>query len=146
MSSSEDEEMMKNLAEEAEQVSINLLPSKSKERYEKEYSLFKEWLTRRGIKKVSESAVLVYFSEHAKILKSSTLWSKYSMLRSVLNIRDNIDIKYPKLVAFLKKESSGYAPKKSMTLERGEILRFLAEAPDGDYLHMKVSTFYSNIY
>lgn len=142
MSSSEDD-LPKDLAEEAKLVAMYLLPEKSRERYEKEYSVFKKWLEERGVKKISEDATLVYFSQRARELKPSTLWSKYSMLRSVLNVRENIDIKFPKLVAFLKREASGYAPKKSLTLERDEISRFLAEASDGDYLHMKVSSFIS---
>lgn len=144
MSSSEDD-LPQDLAEEARIAILNLLPEKSRERYEKEYSLFKEWLEERGVKKVSEDATLVYFSQRAKELKPSTLWSKYSMLRSVLNVRENIDIKFPKLVAFLKRQSTGYVSKKSLTLERDEISRFLVEAPDRDYLHMKVSFLNSKI-
>ena len=50
MSSSEDD-LPQNLAEEARIAIVNLLPKKSRERYEKEYSLFKEWLEERGVKK-----------------------------------------------------------------------------------------------
>ena len=76
---------------------------------------------------------------------SKRIWSKYSMLRSVLNVRENIDIKFPKLEAFLKRQSTGYVSKKSLTLERDEISRFLVEAPDRDYLNLKVSFLNSKI-
>jgi hypothetical protein len=48
--------------------------------------------------------VLAYLMEKSKTVKSSTLWSTYSMLKLTLNIRDGIDVtKFLKLVPFLKK-------------------------------------------
>ncbi|KAJ8917569.1 hypothetical protein NQ315_000052 [Exocentrus adspersus] len=51
------------------------------------------------------------------------------MLRTCINIKQNTDIKYRKLIAFLKRQASGYKPKKSLTFERG-VNKFLAEAPN----------------
>ncbi|KAJ8917585.1 hypothetical protein NQ315_000068 [Exocentrus adspersus] len=59
------------------------------------------------------------------------------MLRTCINIKQNTDIKYPKLIAFLKKQASGYKPKKSLTFEREEVDKFLAVAPNEVYLSMK---------
>jgi hypothetical protein len=48
--------------------------------------------------------VLAYLMEKSKTVKSSTLWSTYSMLKLTLNIRDGIGVtKFLKLVPFLKK-------------------------------------------
>ncbi|KAB0801583.1 hypothetical protein PPYR_03769 [Photinus pyralis] len=48
-----------------------------------------------------------------KTYKSSTLWKTYSMLRLMINIRQNVDIsKFMKLQAFLKRLSVGFVPKK----------------------------------
>jgi hypothetical protein len=55
---------------------------------------------------VSENVVLAYLMEKSKTVKSSTLWSTYSMLKLTLNIRDGIGVtKFLKLVPFLKKVS-----------------------------------------
>lgn len=61
------------------------------------------------------------------------------MLKSTLNIKHNINIeKYTRLIAFLKKMKSGYIAKKSKTLEIEDIDKFIREAPDEDFLMMKV--------
>jgi hypothetical protein len=65
---------------------------------------FKEWCNKNNVKTVSENVVLAYSMEKSKTVKSSTLWSTYSMLKLTLNIRDGIDVtKFLKLVPFLKK-------------------------------------------
>jgi hypothetical protein len=82
----------------------NLIPEKSKRQYDKCYNDFKEWCNTNNVKTVSENVVLAYLMEKSKTVKSSTLWSKYSMLKLTLNIRDGIDVtKFLKLVPFLKK-------------------------------------------
>ncbi|KAJ8975498.1 hypothetical protein NQ317_017005, partial [Molorchus minor] len=58
-------------------------------------------------KKSTENALLVYFDEKSKVVCSSTLWAHYSMLKSVINIRENVDIsKFPKLLAFFEEKNS----------------------------------------
>jgi hypothetical protein len=80
---------------------------------------------------VSENVVLVYLMEKSKTVKSSTLWSTYSMLKLTLNIRDGIGVtKFLKLVPFLKK---------SKVLTRDQINLFLEKASDENYLLWKVN-------
>lgn len=125
----------------AKAVILDLLPEKSKNKYIKQYDEFITWCKSRQINNYSESALIVYFSEKAKTMKSSTLWSIYSMLRSTLSVRNNIDIsQYKKLIAFLKKQAIGYKAKKSKTFTKEEIQKFLHEAPDEKYLLKKVGT------
>jgi hypothetical protein len=85
----------------------NLIPEKSKRQYDKCYNDFKERCNKNNVKTVSEIVVLVvlaYLMEKSKTVKSSTLWSTYSMLKLTLNIRDGIGVtKFLKLVPFLKK-------------------------------------------
>lgn len=70
---------------------------------------------------------------------SSSLWSKYSMVKSMLMVNENVDIsRYLKVRAFLKKQSVGYESKKAKTLSREEIIKFIKEAPDQSYLLAKV--------
>lgn len=97
-------------------------------------------------KKRKKSILLVYLAERSKEVKSSTLWSIYSMLTSTLKVKENVDIrKVPKLVPFLKKTVSrtssqvsvGHQAKKSMVLTREQINHFLTEADDNIYLLVK---------
>jgi hypothetical protein len=70
----------------------NLIPEKSKR------------CNKNNVQTVSENVVLAYLMEKSKTVKSSTLWSTYSMLKLTLNIRDGIGVtKFLKLVPFLKK-------------------------------------------
>nr|XP_023018391.1 uncharacterized protein LOC111507326 [Leptinotarsa decemlineata] len=124
-----------------EQVNVtvqSLLPQKSKDKYEKQYLHFKRWAEEKHIRIYSENVMLGYFSILANTLKASTLWFKYSMLRNMLQIKENMDIKYPKLIAFLKRQNQGYKPNKAKTFSREELNTFLLEAPDNNYLLMKV--------
>ncbi|CAK1597504.1 unnamed protein product [Parnassius mnemosyne] len=62
------------------------------------------------------------------------------MIKSMLKIRNNVDIsEYPKLNAFLKRQSDSFTTKKSKILTSSEVERFLNEAPDDRYLATKVA-------
>jgi hypothetical protein len=77
----------------------NLIPVKSKRQYDKCSNDFKERCNKNNVKTVSENVVLAYLMEKSKTVKSSTLWSTYSMLKLTLNIRDGIGVtKFLKLV------------------------------------------------
>lgn len=61
------------------------------------------------------------------------------MLKSTIIVYRDIDIsKFPKVIAFLKRRSEGYIPKKSSIFTREEIQRFFATAPDESFLLHKV--------
>jgi hypothetical protein len=84
----------------------NLIPEKSKRQYDKGYLYndFKEGCNKNNVKTVSENVVLAYLMEKSKTVKSSTLWSTYSMLKLTLNIRNGTGVtKFLKLVPFLEK-------------------------------------------
>jgi hypothetical protein len=71
------------------------------------YSDFRDWCNKKNVKTVWENVVLVYLLEKSKILKSSSLRSRYSMLKLQLNIRDGIDVtKFLKLIPLKKKQNS----------------------------------------
>ena len=125
----------------AEELKQSLLPDKSKKGYENGYNNFKNWCDKNGVQSnvISETVVLAYFGELAQNKKPSTLWSTYSMLRTVINIKHNCDIsKFPLLMAFLKNQNIGYIPKKSNVFSMGEINKFLNTAPS-EYLPEKVT-------
>jgi predicted KAP-like P-loop ATPase len=96
----------------------NLLPEKSQTRYNNSYNDLKEWCKTRNVTKITENVLLVYFQEKSQNYKSSTLWSLYSMVKTTVNLRDNVDIsKFPKLISFLKRKNVGYTPKKIVCLK-----------------------------
>lgn len=49
--------------ENAQKATESLLPFKSKERYEKEYEIFKIWQSQHEIATVNETVLLAYFQE-----------------------------------------------------------------------------------
>lgn len=132
-----------DVAEIANSVSSELLPQKSKERYEKERNCFLTWCKEKKVKEYTENVLLAYFIEKSKKLKSSTLWSMYSMLKSTLILEDNVDIsKFAKLQSFLKRKSVGHKAKKSQVFTREQINTFLEDAPDETFLMIKVQSVY----
>lgn len=126
------------IREAADEISMDLLPQKSKEIYNRAYRNFQNFMLEKGIVNISENVLLAYMAELAKSKKCSTLWSIYSMLRSTINLRVSLDIsKYLKLRAFLKQKNQGYIPKKSKVLSKQQFDMFLL-APDELYLMHKV--------
>jgi site-specific recombinase XerD len=122
------------LREVAERTLSNLLPTKSREVYEKEFANFETWCRENKVQGISENVLIAYFDMQSKTKKSSTLRSIYSMLRSCLNIYKNVDIShYAKLQAFLKKQAENYQPKKSKILEVEDICRFIGHAENKMY-------------
>lgn len=131
--------------ESAANVINNLLPDKSKNEYEKEYTKFTTWCSENSVQRPSENVLLAYFQEQHEKYSSSTLWKIYSMLRTTLNIHQNVDIKlFGRLQTFLKNKSKQHEPRKSKILEFEEIEKFINEAPDDFFLAIKVCYYFIN--
>lgn len=129
-----------NILKSAQQATENLLPEKSAHIYEQKYNTFMEWCMKNKVTKYSENVILAYFSEELKSCKPSTLWSIYSMLKSTLKYKNNIDISaFHKLIAFIKQKNKGYKAKKSNIFEKEHFINFLLNAPDSQFLMIKVS-------
>lgn len=129
--------------EEAAQCALStVIPRKSKLRYDLAYTKFTAWCKDKNVKHISEKVLLAYFHEK-KNMKSSTLWSLYSMLRTEISLKRNVDIKkYTSLISFLKRQSDGYQPKKSSVLTKENIVDFLTKANDECHLMTKASMMY----
>lgn len=139
ISESESEIVPNEISEAAKTATNELLPLKSRDRYELVYDLFQKWRNDKNVHTINEEVILAYLMEKSKILRPSSLWSNYSMLKSTISIKNNIDIsRYPKVIAFLKRKSVGYKPKKSRVLNKDQIDKFLSEAEDNIYLMKKV--------
>ncbi|KAJ8965697.1 hypothetical protein NQ317_002028 [Molorchus minor] len=111
-----------------------IIPEKAGRGMKNTYELYSKWCVAKGVQHTSETVLLAYFCEISKQSKASTLWSRYSMLRAVLNFRHNVDISnYAKLKAFLKRKNVGYQAKKSTDIDT-----FLNNAPI-EYLPQKVA-------
>ena len=142
MSDSEAESMPFEIEEAAGNAVSSLWPDKSKIKYENFYKGFTDWCASKKIdNEVREKVLLAFFEDLPKNYKSSNLWAFYSMLRVTISMRQNVDIsKFNNLIAFLKKRSVGYKPKKSRIL-REDVSTFLQEATDKDFLLIKVRRF-----
>jgi hypothetical protein len=128
-----------DIVDSAKKASLELLPKKSVAIYEQKYDLFMNWCKKNKISKYSENVLLAYFSEELKTYKASTLWSIFSMLKSTLKIKNSVDISsYHKLIAFLKQKGKDYKPKKSGIFEKHQFIQFIMEAPDSQFLLIKV--------
>lgn len=129
-----------DILEKAMYATSSLIPSKSQEKYESVYQKFMDWHSKSAANSFSENVLLAYFATLSETYKPSSLWSIYSMLKSTLNIKNDIDIStYPKLKAFLKRRSSGYKAKKAKILTADQINKFIVNAPNEEYLFLKVS-------
>lgn len=131
-----------DLIEAAAEASEDLLPSKSKERYQKVYDDYIKWKQTKKATSDSERVVVAYFNEMIKSNKKpTTIWAQYSMLKATLKIFDKVNIEtYQILSAVLKKKSRGYVPKKAITFSEEEIQTFLDNAPDVAWLDVKVTS------
>lgn len=116
------------------------LPSKSKNRYELTYQSFQKWQESSNMNSVDENVLLAYFQEQSTFKTPATLWSLYSVLKSMINLQRNVNIgNYNELLAFLKNKSKGYTSAKPKIFTDEEITKFIEEAPDITYLATKVS-------
>lgn len=128
------------LTEAVNTASLDLLPTKSREKYNCAYNRFMEYRKNKNANSFSETVLMAYFLDLGSKMKSSTLWSNYSMLKATLAIRHDVDIfKYQKLRSFLKRQAEGYRPKKSKILTKEQVNKFIQEASDREYLMMKVN-------
>lgn len=119
-----------------------LIPSKSKDKYDKAYNDFKKWCGQNKVEVMDEKTLLAYYDTELKNAKYSTAWTIYSMLKLTLNVNDNIDVsKFNNLRAYLKRKSEGYVPKKSKVLQKEHVLQFIKDAPDEQFLAVKVFFF-----
>lgn len=123
----------------AKDMTNNLLPAKSRKVYDRCYEEFIDWKTQKKAASFSENVVMAYFQELSDKYKCSSLWTKYSMLKSTISINHEVDIsKYSKLIAFLKRKSQGFKSKKAKTFSAEQLRKFLNEAPGHEHLLSKV--------
>ncbi|XP_044258170.1 uncharacterized protein LOC123007145 isoform X2 [Tribolium madens] len=132
------EDVMLPTTKDRKTLDFNLLPAKSKKIYELTYRRFMDYRRENKISSFSENELLTYFIHSSKKYKSSSLWSIYSMLKTTLSEKFNLNIgEYTQLRAFLKRQADGYKPKKTKVFKKEQVRKFLLEAPDYKYLSTK---------
>lgn len=141
MASDDITNLHETLLNRASKVTSELLPKASRGRYEDVYKRLCEWCKSENItpNQVNDEILLAYMSEMAKQMKPNTLLSKFSIVRKCLQIKENIDASnFPKTIAFLRKQSTGYVPKKANVFTAEQINQFMVKAPDNLWLLDKV--------
>ncbi|KAB0802645.1 hypothetical protein PPYR_04831 [Photinus pyralis] len=133
----------KFVQENAQKATETLLPLKSKEKYEKEFETFTAWQSKHKIFTINETVLLSYFQELSEKYTPTSLWTKYSLLKSTFIVKKKTDISnYNQLIYFLKVKSDvkskGYIPKKSQVLTGDQVFEFIKRAPNDIYLLHKV--------
>lgn len=119
------------------------IPQLSKAKYNYVYETFHKWNKKKGAKTITEDVMIKFFTEFSEKYKPNTLWAYYSMIKSTLRLKDNFDISpYSKLLEFLKGKSAEHKPIKAKVFTEVEIEKFLNEAPDEQWLDLKVSATY----
>ncbi|KAF7998425.1 hypothetical protein HCN44_009823 [Aphidius gifuensis] len=130
-----------DIRQQADALSKNLLPEKSKELYIQKYNEFIAWMKSRKINSMSEDVLMVYFN-HLVVdtnIAPSTAWTRWSMIKSTLQQYHNVDIRnYNKLKAFVKRYQKGYKPKKSEILMAEDMKNFCEKADDRQHLADKI--------
>lgn len=81
-----------DILEEADAVTFNLLPAKSKERYLNVLEKFRNWMRTKNVDVIREEVMLAYFNGLMGKLVPPSLWSTYSMLKSTLFVYEKVDI------------------------------------------------------
>lgn len=111
-------------------------------RHQAIYEHFIEWRDSEHHDSFSEDVFLEYFKHLLEKFGSSSLWSRYFALRSVLIINHNVNMaKHSKVRDFLKSVAADCEPKEGKTFTLEEVEKFITEAPDETYLALKVRLF-----
>ncbi|XP_023311993.1 uncharacterized protein LOC111691272 isoform X2 [Anoplophora glabripennis] len=73
-----------HISEKAENAVQNILPQKSKKVYEKLYQRFMDWRNTNNISTFSENVLIAYFQELMETMKSSSTWTHYSIIKTLV--------------------------------------------------------------
>ncbi|KAJ8673825.1 hypothetical protein QAD02_005087 [Eretmocerus hayati] len=137
------DEIPREISSAAEEAQENTFPSRSKGYYEKVYEDFVNWKKSKKTRVTNEVVLLAYFNELAKEYAASTMYNKHSILKIMIQRREEINIgNYIKLDKFLKAQNVGFEPTKAAALTTEEMGHFINKADDREFLFEKVSSCY----
>lgn len=102
-------ELPQEIVEIAEEARNDLLPEKSRKNYESHYASFVQWKEKNSITGTNETVLLAYFKNLTKNYKPTTFWSQHSMLKTMISLKERVNIdNFSEVTAYLKKQSHGY--------------------------------------
>ena len=128
------------IVEAAKEVTLNLLPDKSKRLYVSTYNNFKSWRATKKTTLFVEEVFLVYFKDISKTISPPTLWNRFSMLKTTIKTFDKIDIStYHQLIAYIKEKNAKHLKKKSKIFTAENVSKFCNDATDELRLARKVN-------
>ena len=85
---------------------LNLLPEKSKAKYEKFYREFLAWKNKNEASIITKNIFVAFFKQLATKYAPTSVGTKYSMLRAIFWLKHNVDIShYKTLLTFLRRQS-----------------------------------------
>jgi hypothetical protein len=127
------------VTERANAAIATIIPGKSKIQNERAYIQFREWCTTKNVVRISEKVLLAYLDEKSAKLKPPTLWSTFSMLKAMLNVKENIDVR--KVPTKLSKTNQLVIQgKKSKILTQEDISKFIEAADEKNLLNKVMNT------
>lgn len=116
----------------------------SRQKYQVAYKRFTDWCVEKKIGLPTESDCLAFFIERGNCVKPNSLWTEYSMINAFLVPERGVDLKqFSSLTEFMKGRALGYKCKTSKVFTKEQIMKFVRDAPDLDYLMMKVWNYYN---
>lgn len=120
------------MSEAADQILKNMyVPAKSNSTYQKYYNHLKEWAQNKGWPSgyYSETLLVCYFKELADNYAPSTLFTRFSAIKSVLTAH-RIMISFEVVEDLLKKNMKGHRPKKAGVLPRVAVENWILHPTD----------------
>ena len=88
------------------------------------YNQFLKWKANNDTTLTSENVLLAYFDFLSSKNAPNTVWSIWSMLKSMIKRRENINIKdFSELQGFIKTNSKHYRPKKAPIFSNEQVYR-----------------------
>ena len=139
MNNNLDDELPQEILDLAEEATLESLPANSLVIYESSYKSLIDWKTKMKVS-FEEKVLMAYFKQLSEKLSPSTLWSKYSMLKTMIYhyLRIRID-NYNKLKNFVKVKNKGYKAKQAEVFTPDDMKKFFNTAPDTLFLDTKVN-------
>ncbi|KAJ8669252.1 hypothetical protein QAD02_000511 [Eretmocerus hayati] len=137
-SDSNDEDIPMEIRVAADEAIENILPAKSRAYYRKVYIEYVDWKFVKNVVMSNGVILLAYFNHLSKNLALSTLWSKYSILKTMILKEENTNIgNHEKLKKFLEEKNVGFQAKKSLAFTENNLRAFFLHAPDHEFLAAK---------
>ena len=115
-----------------------MLPAASSEQYERTYKKYQAWREEKGLRGATNEKEVFAFLHHKLMTKEwespGTLWSRFSMIRSMILAREGIDIKgtgiNTTIQTWLKRVGANHTFKQAHIFTKEQTRKFIREASE----------------